>query len=171
MEGSTSFETAGDGLYDPTTDTIYRPAKPRPGRDDDAAKTKRGHAKVAAPGRLPAGDDMVVKVRMLLQEGRMVVTGREIHNGTAAWAISLKPNLGRPVWKLWVSAADGKPLELRDPGRDASEQPQVIRWPTYEVLRDADADRLLTLTGAHPSAHVVRDAARSTAAEQRLARP
>jgi hypothetical protein len=67
-----------------------------------------------------------------------------------------------------VSAADGKPLELRDPGRDASEQPQVVRWPTYEVLRDADADRLLTLTGAHPSARVVRDAALTAAAERRL---
>ena len=69
---------------------------------------------------------------------------------------------------LWVSAADGKPLELRDPGRDASEPPQVIRWPTYEVLDDSGADRLLTLTGAHPSARVERDAARVVAAERRL---
>ena len=98
----------------------------------------------------------------------MVVSGRELHDGTAAWKISLKRDAGRPVWTLWVSAADGKPLELRDPGRDASEQPQVIRWPTYEVLRDADAEQLLTLTGAHPSADVVLDAARAAAAERRL---
>ena len=77
----------------------------------------------------------------------MTVTGREMHNGIDTWAISLKPDVGRPVWTLWVSAADGKPVELRDPGRDASEQPQVIRWPTYEVLPGqlgrtaADADR------------------------------
>jgi hypothetical protein len=117
---------------------------------------------------MPGGDPIVVKVRTLLREGRMVVTGPAIHDGTDAWAISLKPDLGRPVWTLWVSAADGKPLELRDPGRDASEQPQVIRWPTYEVLPGADADKLLTLTGAHPSARVVHDAAQTAAAEQHL---
>ena len=101
----------------------------------------------------------------------MEVTGREVHNGVEAWAISLKPDLGRPVWTLWVSAADGKPLELRDPGRDASEQPQVIRWPTYEVLPGAQANRVLTLTGAHPSARVVRDAARAETATRKQAKP
>ena len=99
----------------------------------------------------------------------MVVTGRERHNGVEAWAISLRRDAGRPVWSLWVSAADGKPLELRDPGRDANEPPQVIRWPTYEVLRGADAKRLLTLRGAHPSAAVVHDPAAAAAAERRLA--
>ena len=62
-----------------------------------------------------------------------------------------------------MSVADGKPLELRDPGRDASEPPQVISWSTYEVLPASGADRLLTLTGAHPSARVVRDAAQVAA--------
>ena len=38
----------------------------------------------------------------------------------------------------------------------------------YEVLRGSDASRLLTLTGAHPSARVVHDAAQAAAAEQRL---
>ena len=98
----------------------------------------------------------------------MDVTGRENHDGNDAWVISLKADVGRPVWTLWVSAADGKPLELRDPGRDASEAPQVIRWPTYEVLPDAGADKLLTLTGAHPSARVVHDPAQVDAAERRL---
>jgi hypothetical protein len=97
----------------------------------------------------------------------MVVTGREMHNGTQAWAISLKPDAGRPVWTLWVATADGKPLELRDPGRDASEPPQVIRWPTYEVLPGSHTSRL-TLRGAHPTARVVRDAAQAAAARQRL---
>jgi hypothetical protein len=98
----------------------------------------------------------------------MAVSGREHHNGTDAWAIALKPEAGRPVWTLWVSASDGKPLELRDPGRNASEQPQAIRWPTYELLPASGADQLLTLAGAHPSARVVRDAAQTAAARQRL---
>jgi hypothetical protein len=172
IEEARSFETSGDALYDTATNTIYDapPAKRKPAD----AKANGAPPKVAASlGKpsdtaLPAADPIVAKVRMLLQEGRMVVTGREVHNGSDAWAISLKPEVGRPVWTLWVSAADGKPLELRDPGRDASEQPQVIRWPTYEVLPNADADRLLTLTGAHPSARVVRDTAEAAAAKQRL---
>lgn len=102
----------------------------------------------------------------------MLVPGRERHNGVDAWAISLRPDAGRPAWTLWVSAADGKPLELQDPGRDAYEPPHVVRWPTYELLRgedaDADADQLLTLRGAHPTARVVRDPARVAAAERRL---
>ena len=44
-----------------------------------------------------------------------------------------------------------------------------FRWSrANEVLRVSDADRLLTLTGAHPSARVVRDAALTPAAERRL---
>jgi hypothetical protein len=66
-----------------------------------------------------------------------------------------------------VSAADGKPLELRDPGRDANEQPQLIRWSAYEVLPGADADRVLTLTGAHPSARVVHEPAPGQATERK----
>ena len=118
--------------YDPATDTIYdrRRAAPRPSRRP---------RKPGDDGRLPRRRSPIRRARSgsCSQEGRMVVTGREIHNGADAWAISLKPDVGRPVWTLWVSAADGKPLELRDPGRDASEQPQVIRWPTYEVLPGA----------------------------------
>ena len=112
-----------------------RRGRRRPTSKAGAEKRRAGTPASGKPGDgLPAGDPIVDKVRILLQEGQMVVSGREIHNGTEAWAISLKPDVGRPVWTLWVSAADGKPLELRDPGRDASEQPQVIRWPTYEVL-------------------------------------
>jgi hypothetical protein len=166
-EGAHAFETSGDALYDPATDTIYDPfGSPRGG---DGADPKVATPATGKPGEaMPGGDPIVAKVRILLGEGRMVVTGPAMHDGTDAWAISLKPDVGRPVWTLWVSAADGKPLELRDPGRDASEQPQVIRWPTYEVLPGSDADKLLTLTGAHPSARVVHDAAQAAAAEQRL---
>lgn len=158
LSGAQSSETTGDAVYDAATDTIYEP----PGGMPDA---KPGDAS------LPPGDPVVAKVRILLQEGRMEVRGRERHNGVDAWAISLKPGVGRPVWTLWVSAADGKPLELRDPGRDANEQPQVIRWSAYEVLPGAQANRVLTLTGAHPSARVVHDAARAETATRRQAKP
>lgn len=163
-EGATSFESAGDGVYDPATDTIY---------DGPAAVVGHDAKPKPEPGRVdpPPGDPIVGKVRILLQEGRMTVTGRERHDGADAWAISLKPDAGRPVWTLWVSAADGKPLELRDPGRDADEQPQTVRWPTYEVLPASGATQLLTLTSAHPSARVVHDARQSEAAQQRLLPP
>jgi hypothetical protein len=166
-QGGTSFESAGDALYDPATDTIYDALAPAPGVHDDA-KPKPG--KVDAKD-LPPGDPIVEKVRILLGEGDMEVTGRERHDGADAWAISLKPDAGRPVWTLWVSAADGKPLELRDPGRDANEPPQTIRWPAYEVLPDSGNTRLLTLTGAHPSARVVHDPGQAQAAQQRLMPP
>jgi hypothetical protein len=161
FSGSENYETSGTALYDPATDTIYDAALP-PLPD---AKSKSGGDPTAG---LPAGDPIVDKVRVLLREGHMEVTGREMHNGTEAWAISLKPDVGRPVWSLWVSAANGKPLELRDPGRDANEAAQVIRWPTYEVLRGAQAKRMLSLRAAHPSAAVVRDAAAGQRAEHRL---
>jgi hypothetical protein len=158
VQGASTVETSGDGLYDPATDTIYDGGPslhPKPGD--------------AASGLV--ADPVVRKVRTLLQDGDMEVTGREMHNGTDAWAISLKPGFGRPSWTLWVSAADGKPLELRDPGRDANEQPQVIRWPVYEVLPDSNAGTVVTLRGAHPSARVVHDPEQAAAAEQRLIPP
>ena len=108
------------------------------------------------------------KVRLLLTKANMEVSGPEMHKGTSAWAISLKPDAGRPVWTLWVSAANGKPLELRDPGRDASEQAQVITWPTYEVLSGSDANAQVTLAGAHPDARVVTDEAEVQAAQERF---
>ena len=179
-EGAHAFETAGGALYDPATDTIYdAPVKPPLGAD--GSKAKDGQKEVAPAGMpgtgkpgsetMPAGDPVVDKVRFLLQQGQMVVKGREMHDGIDTWAVSLKADVGRPVWTLWVSATDGKPVELRDPGRDASEQPQVIRWPAYEVLHGSGADRLLTLTGAHPTARVVHDPAQVAAAEQRLLPP
>jgi hypothetical protein len=146
------LETSGDAFYDPATNTIYDP----PG-----ASSKPGD-------RLESGDPIVQKVRLLLTRHNMEVSGPEMHNGTSAWAISLKPDLGRPVWTLWVSAANGKPLELRDPGRDASEPAQVITWPTYEVLSGADANAQVTLTGAHPDARVVTDPAEVQAAQERF---
>lgn len=95
----------GGALYDPAANTIYEATVPSPqGR---VISTKRAGEKVAAvtqpvhgkldAAAMPAGDPIVDKVRILLREGKMVVTGREVHNGTEAWAISLKPDVGRPV--------------------------------------------------------------------------
>jgi hypothetical protein len=142
-------ETAGESSYDAATNTIHE-ANVKP-------------AGVAKPGKLdplagqPAADPIVDKVRTLLTRGDMVVSGHATIDGQDAWAISLKPDAGRPVWTLYV-ADDGRPLELRDPGRDANEAPQTIRWPVYEVLRGvANPDALVTLQGAHPGARVVTD--------------
>jgi hypothetical protein len=180
VEGTTTYEVSGDALYDPATDTIYDPytspkttgdlpADQAKGARDTSAPADRPPAGQAGKDSLPAADPIVTKVRLLLELGRMTVTGRELRDGTDSWAISLKPDVGRPVWTLWVSVADGKPVELSDPGRNASEQRQVIHWPVYEVLGDDTAtQQLLTLTGAHPSAHVVHDPAQAAAAEQRL---
>jgi hypothetical protein len=161
LGGAQRYEVSGDALYDPATDTIYDPPSAK-----DPSKLPAG--KVDPRTSVPPSDPIVAKVRILLQNGAMEVTGREVHNGADAWAISLKQGVGRPVWTLWVSADDGKPLELRDPGRDASEAPQVIRWSAYEVLPDSDAARLTTLRGAHASARVVHDPDQVAAAQQRL---
>jgi hypothetical protein len=193
VQGATTFESSGDAIYDPATDTIYDPYTSPAASDVAADNVKRATSTVASTEQagakgaeskvasseqpsmgksgdsLPAGDPIVTKVRMLLQDGRMTVTGRELHNGVDAWAISLNPDVGRPVWTLWVSVADGKPLEVRDPGTTAGDQPQVIRWAVYETLADDGATHpLLTLSGAHPSAQVVHDPAQAAAAQQRL---
>lgn len=156
LDGPIRYETAGDGLYDPTTNTIYQETEP-------ASKDN--------PIEAISGDGVVKKVRYGLEEQFLTVTGRERHNGQDAWEISLKPDTGRPVWKVWVSAEDGKPLELQDPGRDANEAPSTIRWEDYEVLDDADAAPLVTLKGAHPTAKVVRDRAQVDAAFERAFGP
>jgi hypothetical protein len=153
--GTQTQETSGNAFYDTATNTIHESsAKPAPAKPADTAKAP---GKVDPRAGLPAADPVVDKTRTLLQEGQMEVSGHATIDGQDAWAISLKADAGRPVWTLYV-AADGRPLELRDPGRDASEASQTIRWPVYEVLRDVrDRDALLTLQGAHPGAQVVTD--------------
>ena len=139
----------------------------------DAVKAKQlaSDPNVSGPGKSederPLEDPVAAKVRSLLHDGRMEVTGHALHDGVDAWAISLKPGFtdGRPGWTMWVSVADGKPLELLDPGAPGG---QTIRWPVYETLPENTAAQLTTLEGAHPSAKVVHDPAQVTAAEQRL---
>ena len=117
---------------------------------------------------MPAGDPVVAKVRIPAADGRMAVTGRELHDGVDAWAISFKPDSltpPGPSGPSGSSVADGKPLELRDPGETGG---QVIRWPVYEALAAGPAAPLATLEGAHPGALVVHDPAQLAAADQRL---
>jgi hypothetical protein len=153
LDDKIRYETAGNSLYDPTTNTIYEAANGEKS-DDNVDRI--------------IGDPIVKKVRFGLQNQHLTVTGRVTHNGQDAWEISLNPDANRPAWTIWVSATDGKPLELRDPGRDANEQASTIRWETYEVLDDANAAQLATLQGAHPTANVIRDRARVDAALKRV---
>jgi hypothetical protein len=147
--GGQRYETSRGDLYDPATNTIYVTAQPSKPHDFE----------------LRSGDPIVQKVRTLLSHGDMEVSGPLTHNGTRAFAIALKSSAGRPTWTLWVSAADGKPLELRDPGRDASEAPQTVTWSSYEVL---SATTQSSLRAAHPDAQVVDDRAQVDAALARL---
>ena len=170
VQGATTYEFSSEGTYDPATDTIY--AAPKWTSSKDLPGGKKGAPAADKESwvdpRLIEADPIVGKVRTLLKDGQMEVRGREMHNGVDAWAISLKQGLDRKVWTLWVSAADGKPLELRDPGDGSAGQTQVIRWDAYEVLPNSQADSLVSLAGAHPSARVVSDPDQVIAAEQRL---
>jgi hypothetical protein len=183
--GAHPYELAGSAIYDPATNTIFdpdtKPAAPQTGEGTVSmdGKTVDGSAPASASATgqqgqkattknggepIIAGDPIIGKVRLMLQRGDMQVSGPQLHDGTDAWAISSKPNGGRPVWTLWVSASDGKPLELRDPGDGA----QVARWTTYEVLPADHATRQLSLTAAHPTARVVTDKDQALAAQRRL---
>ena len=145
LHGPNRYETPATACYDPATDTIYA---------GDAAAVRPSTTR---PEPI-VGDPVVRKVRYGLQE--RFTDGHRSGTARGARRLGDRPAARRgPAgdWKIWVSAADGKPLELRDPGRDASEAPSTIRWPTYEVLGDRDADELLTLAGAHPTATVIRD--------------
>src|SRR6478609_11682300 len=89
LDGTIPYETTGDSLYDPTTNTIYQGAKGESPGD---------------PVAQIVGDPVVKKVRFLLENHDMTVTGHERHNGQDAWEVSLNADAGRPVWKVWVSA-------------------------------------------------------------------
>jgi hypothetical protein len=146
-----------------------------PGAAADTAKEAPAIADAREAGarnhpedHLPPGDPIVSKIRFILESGDASVTRHELHDGVDAWVISLNPGLERAAWTLWVSRADGRPLELHDPGRTATGPEQTIRWTSYDVLRDAAAP--LSLDQAHPSAQHVRGSAEFEAAEARLVR-
>ncbi|WP_445149604.1 hypothetical protein [Baekduia sp. Peel2402] len=121
-------------------------------------------AKATTGDKLPAGDPMVIKIRMLLQQGRATVGARETHDGVDAFPITLEQGLGRPQWTLWIAAADGHPLELLDPGRGGDDdRPERVRWTNYDL-----GGSVTTLAQAHPDARVVDDAPAAAAAAQRL---
>ena len=101
----------------------------------------------------------------------MTVTGREMHNGIDAWAISLKPD-ARPA------GLDALGLRRRrQAARAARSRPRRERAAAGHPLADLRGaarragEPLLTLTGAHPSARVVHDAARAETATRKQAKP
>ena len=187
------LEIGPGAIYDPATDTIYeddaaRPPGKGPDPDRDAVKrakiaaddpagseTRPEEPKVAPAASggvqtkeiVPRGDPLITKVRVLIDDGRAAVRGREVHDGVDAWKIMLTDTADREPWVLWVRADDGKPLAIDDPGNPLrSKAPEHSRWTTYEVL-DRDAAPL-TLRDAHPGARVIRDGARFDALLTRL---
>jgi hypothetical protein len=115
---------------------------------------------------MPSGDPFVAKVRVLIDEGRAAVRGREVHDGVDAWAITLTAT-DRAPWTVWVRADTGKPLAFTDPGDPTrNKAPETGRWETYEKLDRADVP--LTVAAAHPGAHVVTDGAQFDARLERL---
>lgn len=172
-------------VYDGARDTIYMATGEgkavagvaKPGQHDSGAAKRPGDeprvtkrdATAAGKASLPlaaGGDPVVSKVRALLAEGDAVVRGRERHDGADAWAITLRPGADRPAWTLWVSAEDGRPLAMHDPGDPARGKPGGdTRWTAYEVL---GPEALQSVREAHPGARVVRDDAAYLAALERL---
>ena len=175
-----AYEISSDGVYDVAANTIYEPAADgKPGKDDTAAADTKKRAQMQVDGKqeesgrvkdegIPqgAGDPIVAKIRTLLALGHAEVQGRAVFDGHDAWVIGLKPGLGGPDWKLYVSADDGKPLGLHDPGR-GQDAPEDAKWSTYEI---APSDTPLTLAAAHPGARVVRDNSQYTTLMNRLSR-
>jgi hypothetical protein len=119
-----------------------------------------------------AGDTTVAQIRKNLTAGRASVGAETTHDGADAFPITLTQSDpgGRDTvrWTLWTAAGDGRPLELRIDSGPGTETVEATRWSTYELLPAARADGLLTLTGAHPGARVVRDRAAYDAAGDRL---
>jgi hypothetical protein len=182
------YETGAGAIYDPAANTIYTDTGTRtPGKGPDPkadavkraklaregapVRAREAEAEPAGAGRVkpreivPTGDPLITKVRVLIADGRAAVRGREVHNGTDAWKITLTDTADREPWVLWVRADDGKPLAIDDPGNPARDKaPEHSRWTTYEVLGDAP----ITLREAHPDAKVVNDPAQYEALLQRM---
>jgi hypothetical protein len=116
------------------------------------------------------GDPTVEEIHRAFDAGRATAGPPTQHAGREARPITLSfPDRGNPVrWVLWTAAGDGRPLELSIDHGSGTPIVAGTRYPTYELLPDTGADRLLTLTGAHPGAHVVRSADEYQAAERRL---
>jgi hypothetical protein len=198
LSGDVLYDAAANTVYDvapakPAPDDGAPVAGPKAGSKGDvkqAQDAKRadalqakadGPVKRAAPAgpasagskqpsdKAVVGDPVVGKVRMLLQDGVMSVEGREVHDGIETWKVTLTETKGRQPWTLWVSADDGKPVELYDPGRQSGDPAQTIRWSAYDVLPSDDASQAaLNVVTAHPGATVSHDAAAAAAARERL---
>jgi hypothetical protein len=122
---------------------------------------------VALPSR---GDPTVEEIHQAFDAGRATAGPQTDHDGVEARPITITwASRGTPVrWVLWTAADDGRPLELSIDHGPGTPIVGGTTYPTYELLPDTDADRLLTLSGAHPGAQVVRSEAAYQAAELRL---
>lgn len=116
------------------------------------------------------GDWSVEQVHRAFDAGRATAGPEQEHDGVDARPIRMpvgKADEGAR-WVLWTAVDDGRPLELTTDHGPGTPVVEATRFSTYELLPDTDADRLLTLEGAHPGAQMVRASAAYRDAEQRL---
>src|SRR4029079_1828348 len=118
---------------------------------DDRRKVLNGTFEQPTPSEHAVlGDPTVVKVRMLLRDGRATLGDQTVHDGVQAWPITLHDGpagAGRPRDVLWGAVADGRPLELRIDSGPGTPVLQTTKWTTYEVVPEDRA--LLDLGRAH----------------------
>jgi hypothetical protein len=140
-------------------------------RHDERRLVAEAGTRGAAGGAATAGDTTVAQIRKNLEAGRATAGAATTHDGVEAYPITLlQPGAGgRSVrWTLWTAARDGRPLELRIDSGPGTAAVETTRWTAYELLPAGRAAALLTLTGAHPGATVVRDRTAYEAATRRL---
>jgi hypothetical protein len=139
-------------------------------RDRFVRRAESGTLAKGGPGRQQLGDWSVDQVHRALVAGRATVGPVARHDGVNARPVTITAGAGHHASRtiLWTAAGDGRPLELVDSYGLATRPVQTIRYAVYQLLPDTNADRLLTLSGAHPGAHVVRSWRAYAAAERRL---
>ena len=171
-QGAHTVETAGDAFYDPATNTIYDPRRAR--------MLPRSRRRGSGRSRRPA------RVRHPAIRRSRPATRSSRRCGSCCRSAGWRSPDARTTTAPRRGRSRSSPRPAGRPGRcgcrpttasrsscaipvaTPSEQPQVIRWQTYEVLPGSGAAQLLTLKGAHPSARVVEDPAQIAAAQQRL---
>ena len=156
--GNPTYETAGDAVYDPATDTIYAaPADPTSPADDAKLAAGRVGAKT---GTLGPGDPIVDKVRTLLQDHRMTVGAETTHDGAAALPISLKAGPGGrsgrsgspPPAAGRSSCATPAAMRTRRPRTSAGRSTKCCRAPTRTRCSPSPAHTPLPVSSATPRA-------------------
>ena len=137
LDGRSRYETAGDGLYDPTTNTIYV-----------GGATRQGAGRAGADAR-SVGDPVVKKVRFLLEDERMTVTGRERHNGQRPGRSRSSPTPAGPCGRCGSPPTTASRSSCATP---AATRTRHRRHPLGDLrgADGADADRLAHAQGRPP---------------------